>query len=78
MPVGTLMWAIRSVQRLVRDQRGQAMAEYSSITFMILIGLAGSGVAVPMFNGQSLVHALYSALQVYVNSIFYSLSLSVT
>lgn len=64
--------------RLACDQRGQAMVEYSTITFMILIGVAGTGMAVPLFNGQSLVHALYSALQVYVNSIFYSLSLSVT
>jgi Flp pilus assembly pilin Flp len=69
--------AMRSLQRLAYDQRGQAMVEYSTITFMILIVIAGSGVGMPLFNGQSLVHALYSALQVYVNSIFYSLSLSV-
>ena len=76
--MNALRAAQRAIQRLAYDQRGQAMVEYSSITFMLLIGIAGTGVAVPMFNGQSLVHALYSALQIYVNSIFYSLSLSVT
>jgi hypothetical protein len=64
---------------LSRDQRGQAMAEYSSLTFMILIGAAvGTGFAAP-FEGSNMtmVEALYAALQTYINSLYYCLSLYV-
>ena len=60
------------------DQRGQAMVEYSSITFMLLIGVAMTGFAVPatVFGQKvSLAQALYSALQVHVDSFYFSLHL---
>lgn len=64
--------------RLLRDQRGQALAEYSTITFALLIGAAGLGFAMPVVHGQSLVAALYKALQTYVDSVNFALSLAAT
>jgi len=77
--IGTpwLMWMLASRGRgLLGDQRGQAMVEYSSITFMLLIGVAGLGFAFtwPGMN-VSLAQAIYASLQVYVDSFYYSLHL---
>jgi hypothetical protein len=62
---------------LAADQRGQAMVEYSSLTFAILIGTGVMGVSIPFGPGHlTLVQQLYGALQVHVNSMWYSLSLA--
>jgi hypothetical protein len=64
--------------RVLADQRGQAMAEYSTLTFAILIGAGAAGFAAKWsaFGNQSLVMAMYQALQTYVNSVNYALSLA--
>jgi Flp pilus assembly pilin Flp len=72
-----LMGALQELRRLLFDQRGQAMVEYSTLTFAILGILAATGFAVPI-NGLTLVERLYAAMQVYVDSMFYSLSLAPT
>lgn len=81
MPIGASLLALHAralLHRLARDQRGQAMVEYSTITFFLLIGTAGLGFAFkwPGMN-VSLAQAIYSALQVYVDSYYYSLHLLV-
>ena len=67
-------------KRLLSDQSGQAMVEYSTITFAFLIGsgFAAFSAPIPGFGGETLVQALYAALQTYVDSVFYCLSLGVT
>ena len=72
--------------RLSGDQRGQAMVEYSMITFFLVAGFIGTfyitafpegSAGAAGFGGQTLAQALYSSLQIHVNSYFYSLSLAV-
>ena len=62
------------------DERGQAMVEYSTITFAFLIGAGAAAFAAPIpgFGGETVVQAIYAALQTYVDSVFYCLSLGVT
>ncbi|MBS2029345.1 MAG: hypothetical protein JST54_15695 [Deltaproteobacteria bacterium] len=70
----------RRFRKLLRDERGQAMVEYSTITFAILLMLGGTAFAMPMTAfGQkvSLAQALYASLQTYVDSYYYSLHLLV-
>lgn len=78
MPTMTT-WILRSwlhLRQLVASQSGQAMAEYSTFTFAILIGAGYAGFAMPFGPGNlTLVQQLYGALQVHVNSMWYSLSL---
>ena len=64
----------------LRSESGQAMVEYSSVTFFFLVGFGGLAMNVPLsqYGNQSMVQALYAALQTYVDSVFYCLSLSVT
>lgn len=74
------MKPLRKLMEFLRDQRGQAMAEYSTLTFMILIGtgVAMTGFAMPATKfGQhvTLAQAIYGALQTYVDSFYYSLHL---
>ena len=73
------MIAIRAfgqLRRLTTCQSGQMMAEYSTFTFAILIGAGAAGFAVPVGPGNlTLVQQIYGALQVHVNSMWYSLSL---
>jgi hypothetical protein len=57
-------------------QRGQAMVEYSTISFFILGGLAAVGMGLPLGSKMSLVEQIYSALQTYVLNIYYSLGLA--
>lgn len=65
--------------QLLRDQRGQAMVEYSSITFFILVATAVGFAVFPIpGNGNhsmTLAQALYASLQTYVDSFYYSLHL---
>lgn len=65
---------------LAGDERGQAMVEYSALTFAILVGtiVAGFSVKVPEFGNHSLAQAIYQALQTYVNGVNFSLSLAAT
>ena len=71
----------RKPSKLLSDQRGQAMVEYTSITFLLLVGVAGvtfAGFAVKgdqMGHTVTLAQALYSSLQVYVDSFYFSLHL---
>lgn len=55
---------------LLRDERGQAMVEYSTITFFMLIGAGGTGLV------YFLPHFL-NALNTYLGSIYYMLSLAI-
>jgi hypothetical protein len=59
------------------DQHGQAMVEYSTLTFAFLIGSGALAFAVPVseLGNQTIVQALYAGFQTYVNSYFDSLSL---
>jgi len=72
--------AQRALGAMVGDERGQAMAEYSLLTFGILAGtiVAGFSVKVPEFGNHSLAQAIYLALQTYVNGVNFSLSLAAT
>ena len=70
----------RRASAFAASQSGQAMVEYSTITFAFLIGAGFVAFAAPLpgHGGLSIVQALYAALQTYVNSVFYCLSLAVT
>lgn len=72
--------AHRRFAELLQDQLGQAMVEYSTITFAILGATAAIGFAAkwPQFGNQTLAQVLYQALQTYVNSVNYALSLAAT
>ena len=66
-------------RRLLRDERGQAMAEYGILTTVLLIGtiaVGGTGF-VAKFPGMNvtLAQAIYASIQVYVDSFYYSLHL---
>ena len=52
--------------RMLRDQSGQAMAEYSTITFFMLIGF--SGVSLVLFLPNFM-----NALNTYIAGIYYLL-----
>ena len=69
-----------ALMALVGDERGQALVEYSALTFAILAGtiVAGFSVKVPEFGNHSLAQAIYQALQTYVNGVNFSLSLAAT
>jgi hypothetical protein len=57
------------------NQRGQAMVEYSTLTFALLIG-SGVVLFTTPLNGQTnMIAALFAALQSYVDSMYYCLSL---
>ncbi len=72
--------AVQLWRQKLGDQCGQAMVEYSTITFAFLIGAGAAAFAAPIpgFGGETVVQAIYAALQTYVDSIFYCLSLGVT
>lgn len=69
----------RPLQRS-RETRGQAMVEYSSINFFILLSLLAV-LAVPLprtpwFGGATnMVDAMFRAYQIYYDSFFYVLNL---
>ncbi len=70
------------LRKHLREQRGQAMVEYSTLTFAILLMIGGSAFALPMNVGPfhqkvSLAQAIYASLQTYVDSYYYSLHLLV-
>jgi len=77
---GALAAGRRSAIAFLGEECGQAMVEYSTITFALLIGAGAAGFAMkwPEFGNQSLAQALYQALQTYVNSVNFSLSLAAT
>lgn len=63
---------IRIVLReLLRDESGQAMAEYASITTLFWVGTLAAGLISPFSS------ALFAALQNYVDFYFYALNLAV-
>jgi len=76
MMIPLCMLYLSRLGQLLRDQRGQAMLEYSTLTFFIL-GTAAIGSFAIKFPGQQvpLAEALYSALQVYVDGFYFSLHL---
>ncbi len=68
--------ALQRLRALLASQSGQAMAEYSTITFALLIGAGYVGFAIPFGPANlTIVQQLYGAMQVHVNSMWYSLSL---
>jgi len=58
-----------------RGERGQAMVEYSLITWLLFAGLA-VGMSVPMFPGKkNLIEIFLDAYQIYYDSFYYVLNM---
>ena len=55
---------------LLRDQSGQAMVEYTTITTVFLTGLIVAGATWP-YTSQ-----LFAALQLYIDAYFFGLNVS--
>ena len=57
-------------RRLLRREEGQAIAEYSSITFILILGAIAGGTGWPYF--QMMINALNS----YLASVYYTINLA--
>ena len=64
--------------RLLQSERGQAMVEYSTVTFAILLGAGLLVFSWPVNQHDTIAALLYKALQTYVNSVNFALSLAAT
>ena len=62
----------------LRGQGGQAMVEYSTVTFAILIAAGLLVFSVPINQHDTIAALLYKALQTYVDSVNFALSLAAT
>ena len=58
-------------RRLWSDQSGQAIVEYSTLTYMLLFLALGAASSTPV------VPAFFKALQNYVDVMFYALNVAV-
>ena len=72
MNVRHLVQVFSYLRARLGDESGQAMVEYSSITYMILIGgiVATAGVNFPGTN-QPFIIAFMSGMTTYLNSLYF-------
>ena len=74
----SLRRAMRRWVRRLRSERGQAMVEYSTVTFAILIAAGLLVFSLPINQHDTIAALLYKALQTYVDSVNFALSLAAT
>lgn len=59
------------LRRLLRDERGQGMAEYATTTFILSLALIGAGLSGPVTK------VLFDGLQLYIDLFFFSLNMAI-